>query len=606
MPPQPASQAPQRHYFPLPLALVLIATGVFFRAWHIQNVPGINGDETWFGLQAERLLAGHGLELRTPTGNILNPFYFLPVLAVHCFVPASVAAARMVALAAGLLALFANYRLCRRTFDPLTARLSTVLLAVLPINIAYSRFGWDPCESVLAGVAVLYASLLLLRPPVNLFRGITIAGVATLAAFIIHPTNIFLWTFPLFALLHLADMRRAPRGCRVVRVLAAMAFALAGILLARDLAYSAACGLRGTQPDVTVLAAPKERPEPIDPPKAVATMGLRLRTPLQFTAYLRLYARLFSGVTIYRYISGAHGPQGASDFEAADAVGLAVLVLIALGAWRASKGNDVATVLMAGWACSLVAFYLLIGPQALLPHLERYSIWMIAPGGLLAAWLTADWALSHPGRAPIAAAGATVVTACMLLGFYTQYFQTFFRHGGVVYGAQSQEPFRTGPVEPKMQAFAFIREHTPPGETALIICSEWWTLKPMQYFAERRQGVQVSVRETALKEGILLPHMREGTLWYVEFPHSQLIGTIRENYRSIGMRLEEYAMPDYAGKPAVIVLHPDPYRNAQGRAGAPGPEGGAPGPPGAMPGGAGGAPGAPGGKPGAPAPDFAP
>src|ERR1700730_14496009 len=65
--------------------LLLFATSLWFRVIDLENIPGINGDEAWCGVQAIHCLAGENFKIWTPTGHILNPFFFgieLPLLLV--------------------------------------------------------------------------------------------------------------------------------------------------------------------------------------------------------------------------------------------------------------------------------------------------------------------------------------------------------------------------------------------------------------------------------------------------------------------------------------------------------------------------------------------
>ncbi|HEY1784011.1 MAG TPA: hypothetical protein VGG30_00635, partial [Pirellulales bacterium] len=136
------------------LALVAVAIGL--RSWQLGNIPGLNGDEAWLGVQAEHLAAGEPIAWRTPTGNPVNLFLLLPVAALHLVFAPSVWVLRAMAVVSGVAALAANFWLCRRVFDRRVAMVSTAVLAVLPIAIAYSRFAWDASQTILATVLVLY------------------------------------------------------------------------------------------------------------------------------------------------------------------------------------------------------------------------------------------------------------------------------------------------------------------------------------------------------------------------------------------------------------------------------------------------------------------
>src|SRR5688500_10239541 len=138
----------------------LLSVAVGMRIWQLDHVPGINGDEAWYGIQAMRLLNGEAVAWQTPTNNVLNPLFFVPLTALHMIASPSAALLRWPSALSGILALVLNYVLCRRTFDRPTALVTTVLLAVLPVNIAYSRFGWDTSQTLLTTLPAVYLPLL--------------------------------------------------------------------------------------------------------------------------------------------------------------------------------------------------------------------------------------------------------------------------------------------------------------------------------------------------------------------------------------------------------------------------------------------------------------
>ncbi len=140
--------------------VALLAVAIFFRAWRLDHVPGINGDEAWMGVQAQRWIDGQLETLTTPTGNVLNVFHFGPQVVLHTFCKPSIGLLRLPVLISGLMALLVNYLLCSYTFGRRPAVWSSVALAVLPINIAYCRFAWDASQTVLFSLPVIYFSLL--------------------------------------------------------------------------------------------------------------------------------------------------------------------------------------------------------------------------------------------------------------------------------------------------------------------------------------------------------------------------------------------------------------------------------------------------------------
>ena len=98
----PTNQAGRRttlaHWLWVVNVAALLGVAVFFRVWRIDHVPGVNGDEAWLGVQALAWLDGKPVEWTTPTGNPINPFYFLPLAALHVWLPPSIALLRLPAV----------------------------------------------------------------------------------------------------------------------------------------------------------------------------------------------------------------------------------------------------------------------------------------------------------------------------------------------------------------------------------------------------------------------------------------------------------------------------------------------------------------------------
>src|SRR4051812_17499537 len=59
-------------------ASTLIAS-VWYRSVDLGNVPGINGDEAWYGVQMESMLAGAPVRWLTPSRLPLNPIHVVPL-----------------------------------------------------------------------------------------------------------------------------------------------------------------------------------------------------------------------------------------------------------------------------------------------------------------------------------------------------------------------------------------------------------------------------------------------------------------------------------------------------------------------------------------------
>ena len=179
---------------PLYVAIAcLLGVAVFFRAWQLSNVPGVNGDEAWSGVQAVRLIRGEPIAWRTPSGNPVNVFFLLPLAGLHyVFAPsfALLAIGQRDQRSGGNCRELVALPPCVSTRELPSSRRCCV--ALLPINIAYSRFAWDASQTLLFTLLVMYLPLLWIRRwPGS--RGWLVGGaVAFAAAAVVHPTNIFL------------------------------------------------------------------------------------------------------------------------------------------------------------------------------------------------------------------------------------------------------------------------------------------------------------------------------------------------------------------------------------------------------------------------------
>src|SRR5262245_53794482 len=64
-------------------AVLLAIVAVWLRGWQLANIPGVNGDEAWSGVWAWRFAHAEPVEWVTPTGNLVNVFFLLPMAILH-------------------------------------------------------------------------------------------------------------------------------------------------------------------------------------------------------------------------------------------------------------------------------------------------------------------------------------------------------------------------------------------------------------------------------------------------------------------------------------------------------------------------------------------
>jgi len=509
--------------------LGLVAVAVWFRARSLENIPGTNGDEAWYGVQALQILRGRQFHVQTPTGNPPNPFFLGPVVLLHVFLRPSIALLRLVAVLSGMLALAVNWLLCRWVFDRRTATISTVILAILPINIAYSRFAWDASQSVAATLPVLYFSLAAVRFHQRQGQLIVAAIAAQIIAALVHPTNIFAGAAIAVAL---AVRLRSKKGDGSL---------LPKLVLATILLTVLALNWTGTSGPLRFVRRMGEVKQLVDP-----------RGQPHFSA---VYARLFTGSTVYRYIPGTRSWLEWPSAEGTEGWGIdVVLFWIVLAAavwflWRSWKaeGRLEDRVLIWAWALGLLAFLLLAGPRAITPGWERWAMCLVGPAVVLAARGGALCLDASSRRRRLALAAASLAGWLVLADYQQHYFAFIERTGG-----RSHRTFCTAAVEPKQAALQSILRHREPG-TAWIVTSQWWNYWPLRYLGMAEKDVHVVTPEEAETSAEFELAVKDGRVWYVEFSQSKALRRARAALA--GRELRQWDFADYSGRPVLCVLH---------------------------------------------------
>jgi hypothetical protein len=512
-------------------AIVLVAVAVVLRAWRLGNIPGLNGDEAWYGVWAVALARGESIAWWTPTGNPINLFFLLPLAALHTVFAPSVALLRSVAVASGILALAANCWLCRRAFDARTAIVSSVLLALLPINVAYSRFAWDASQSLLATVLVLYLPLAHYRKRPGT-ASLPVAGmIALAAAILVHPTNVF--AAALVAVpIGFAWRRRAWQKLQQIAVPEKTWILIVLASVSIGLAYFAWHALRG----------------------AVA----RLHTGGELLAFVENYWRLFSGGTVYEYVSGVDGAAG----RLAPFAWLGVLckllfgIPVVLGTWGmmrrlSARADEADKCLVLGWLVMLLGFFFVAGPAAIAPHFERYGICLVAPGAIVLARGLTWWI--EPQQASARTAAWIMVLAGWLFPatFYLGYFDFIERTGG-----RSHRAFRTAEVEPKLAALRYFNAQRSLEHPARIVASEWWIYWPLAYLAADQPDVRVVSGQPWQRASEKVSPPKSEETWYIEFAGSRAEREILAHEEATGARVDRHVICGYGGQGVVSIIGP--------------------------------------------------
>lgn len=419
---------------------IAVAVAIAFRFYALGRLPGINGDEAWYGVQVEHWLSGAAVQWRTPSGNIPGPLHLGLLTLLQLVAKPSFVLLRLPSVLSSLAALGLTYFTVRRHFDRPTAATALVVMAVLPVNLVYARFGWDPSHSGLVDMGA--AAFALAGNPLG-------CALVFALALAVHPTNIFLAPFLVLAFWGGEMERRGRRGAagRTALLIALLCVALGVISLTTS----------GSKATIALPAV-------LD----------RLFHPDQWAGFVLLYLRLLTGDVSYVYITGTGLGAARGPAEMALAGLLFGLLVVAAAALSRQRVGREAGVLL-GWLASLVLFFLLAGNQAISPHFERYALCLIVPTVLALALLLRELGErgAHWGR-PFAVVG--VAAALALAGFWQHYFVAL-----ETTGSASQETFWTGAREPKRAAFERIAAASPGG--ARIVAENWWLYWPIAYLA---------------------------------------------------------------------------------------------------------------------------
>jgi len=513
--------------------LVIFAGAVFLRFWKLSNIPGILGDESWYGLQALKLLSGGSIRWSTPTTPWLNPFYISLVTLAHVMLPPSEPALRLPAVLSGLAALAVNYFSARALFGRKTAAVSTLALAVLPVNIAYSRLGWDASQSPLFTIALFYSSLGIAaaRKP---GRFIFLAAVLYPAAVLVHAANALTFVFPLAAV-----------SARYGR--SAGSFMLAGKTHRRLLKWAVAAVCAGA---ALAIARPAVR----EFDRVFGSVQSHLADPRLCARAAKGFIDLLSGAGPYAYIAGV------VHFAVARAVLVSLLAVASAAVFFRTYRHQGKTdrLLWCSLAAALAVFFAFTGAFALRPERERYALFLPAPIVLCTArsFVVAGAAVGRRKRAILTCAGLAL--ALTFLGdFYCNVFRFIEATGG-----RSERQLVTGKTDPKFAALRHVLSQIPEGQPAHVLVEDWALRNAGQYLAHGRAGLHVREAPPPA-EGSWKP-TAEAPYWIITYPDGALEARLDD---SIKRKLARKSFRSYDGRAAVVVLGPSSGTDAPGRPG---------------------------------------
>jgi hypothetical protein len=365
-----------------------------------------------------------------------------------------------------------------RILDRTTALIASLLMAVLPSMIGYSRLGWDSSQTALFSVLALYFA----------FRGKSLAMMISFALCLIaHVTNIFL--FPVLLapfLVALWNTEREPTRRRVI------------------LGMTVFLGLIAVS---TIVVIDSKSNHFLLASRAAPGNGLR---------FLGHYGRLISGATLYEFVVGPLSPRTRDLYDGAFWV--LFLAMLAFGVPRLAQNRQWDRLaLIAGLGIAALGFYIVGGPDVIQPRSERYGMWLMAPTILVVASLVSavfprpDDSARGISR-PLAFAVMAIAGWILLFSFKVHYFDAIRATGG-----ESHLAFRTAAVEPKQRVLQLIvddvsrrnpavaqEEHNASshgnpnirvghgaGSTQPVVVENWWLYWPLRFLSCRQPGIEV-------------------------------------------------------------------------------------------------------------------
>jgi hypothetical protein len=492
-------------------AMLIAVLGIGARIFAIDRLPGINGDEAWYGANLHALAAGQPAFWTTPSGNPLNPLHSIPLYLFSLVFAPSIGLLRAPELLWSILAIALCYPLLRPSIGARSALIATALLAASPVAIAYGRLGWDPSGTPF--VTLLALAFALRDKPVA-------AASAGILAVIVHPTNVFFLPILAAAWVPHARHRYAAPSVRTRKI--ALAATATGCLL---FAVAAALVLRGAA----------NQPATSLPPVAMAIS--RATSPSIWLEFLHGVNQMFAGVTTATFVAGAPGSQVRLAGEIIGLIALAAALNIRS---RRDAGLHHAW-LIAGIAAGAALFMVAAGPGGLQPGSERYALFLLSP--LIVACSIGAGAL------PVTWSGVYVigVTTAMLAFTATGYFAPLLQRGG-----DAHPTFRTGLSEPKRLAYEYVRAQS--SQPASIICEDWWLYWPIKYLAGDDEQISVSLSSDAPLPPSVAGRLPRAAVVEISTPVYEVVfdGTVR--WKVLSDAAPAFTARDAIGRPILHVF----------------------------------------------------
>lgn len=512
------------------VAVCLLAVAVLFRFVWLDAIPGINGDEAQAAVEVQKFLAGQPHTFRTPTGQYFNPIMIASEIVTLKLHEPSFFWLRLPSAIWICVSLVINFFLYRRVFgDRGQALLSTVLLACLPLTIAYSRIGWDSTYTLLTSPLVMYPAMLLAEHRAKIVDLIVLAIGMFLSLWVHATTGIFVvslaagvfwtgrakWTDILSRRTGLPDRGWLFPVATIVLVLAG-----AGL-------YLLLCKIVNIPPGRALGVM------------ANSTMKF-LQNPPWIAEYLNVVGKIVSGHAVFRYYAAV--PDLPVLRVISVVTSLAMLVLIGRLLFSPRGADRLIGVV----GCLAAVMLIATMPMLTLYQTshERYLMW-IAP---LFVVMLVRGLVNFKLQPPAVGWSVVAISAAMLLQTWLFYFSPLIRQ---TYADQLERAFLTSDVDPKSVAADVIRAEAGQAKDVRVYAVDWWAQHPIQYLL----GLDFVVTREELPRADALP---PGKFFVVAFGREPFVRQSAEQVVAAGRTFRGHEIPAVDGRVVMTVLTVEP------------------------------------------------
>ena len=474
----------------------------------LTHIPGLNADEAWYGNFVLDLQRGDVESFSTPSGgSVFNPYFRLPLYFLHVYFEPSILILRLPAAISGILLMLLSYVLMKIAFNKESALVILMFTAFIPVNITYSRIGWDASQIALFSLLVIFFSLSA-RPLWTSFFLST--------SLLIHPTCIFL--LPIALLCNIAAVWENDGIIRIRRflfiMLTVVIIPLTVLYIAADIAYSA-------------LSYNADN------------IYKKLFEFSHLMQYWKAYISFMAGITSYSYFVGFDNDRISTLLFFI--LGGLILFLYTYGFIRYIKNKDyIKLSLLIGALSSILIFSYIMGDIGYTPNYERYALFMVMPSIISIVIILMDLFAKKIYYGYII---ATILGCFFLYGISANYYIKLFNFGGY-----SEMTYRTNHRDPKQEAFDLIRQDSAGKDKINIYVSSWWNSEPLKYFFYKYESVDVLLTF----ESIHLSNPETNSSSYVvTFPGDELDKFVEDQLMNVVAK--KWKINDYGGKPTLYL-----------------------------------------------------